>query len=461
MKRTLWTRVCLAAVVVAAYGSIAAGADEKAPRPNIVLCMTDDQGWGDVSYNGLKQIQTPALDRMAAEGLRMNRFYAAAPLCSPTRASVMTGRHPNRMGCFTPGRPLRAQEMTVAQAVKRAGYATGHFGKWHLNGVSGPGKPIAADDPLNPGRFGFDEWLSVSNYFETDWTMSRRGQHETFTGDGSEYIVAQALKFIGENVKQKKPVLAVVWFGNPHTPHKPMPADQEKAGGSAYYGEILAIDRSMGRLREGLRTLGIAENTLLWFCSDNGAAAPGSTGGLRGRKSSVWEGGLRVPGLVEWPAQIKRPAATDVPACTSDIYPTIVDILGLKVPGQVQPLDGISLLPLFDGRMKERPTPIGFWHHGGGGPKFDADAGHAAFTDNRYKLHKLGADRYELYDLAADPAEATNLAAKQPETLAAPESWTRRLAAVRAQELPRRGLSARRLRRPARKAAAEGIVRVD
>ena len=107
-----------------------------------------------------------------------------------------------------------------------------------------------------------------------------------------------------------------------------------------------------------------------------------------------------------------------MPACTADIYPTIVDILGLKVPGQVQPLDGISLLPLFDGRMKERPTPIGFWHHGGGGPKFDADAGHAAFTDNRYKLHKLGADKYELYDLAADPAEATNLAAQQPETLA-------------------------------------------
>ena len=210
MKRKLHARAWLAAIVVAACGGTAAGAAEKAPRPNIVLCMTDDQGWGDVSYNGLKQIQTPALDRMAAEGLRLNRFYAAAPLCSPTRASVLTSRHPNRMACFTPGRPLRTQEMTIAQAVRQAGYATGHFGKWHLNGVSGPGKPIAADDPLNPGRFGFDEWLSVSNFFDLDWTLSRRGKDEIFTGDGSEYIVAQALKFIGDNVEQKKPFLALV-----------------------------------------------------------------------------------------------------------------------------------------------------------------------------------------------------------------------------------------------------------
>jgi arylsulfatase A-like enzyme len=413
--------------------SWAAAPQPEAARPNIILAMTDDQGWGDVSYNGLKLIQTPALDAMATAGLRMNRFYAAAPLCSPTRASVMTGRHPNRMGTFTPGRPLRPQEMTIAQAVKQAGYLTGHFGKWHLNGVSGPGKPIAADDPLNPGRFGFDEWLSVSNYFDLNWTLSRKGKDEKFSGDGSEYIVGEAVKFIGAAVEQKKPFLAVVWFGNPHVPHEALPADREKAGGSAYYGEILAIDRSMGRLRSELRKLGIAENTLLWFCSDNGAAAPGSTGGLRGRKASVWEGGLRVPGLIEWPARIKKPTVTDVPACTSDIYPTIVDILKLKVPNQVEPLDGISLLPLLEGRMKERPRPIGFWHYaGGGGAKakaggakakagggFTKDAGHAAWTDNRYKLHKLPAGQYELYDLLSDPNEQTDLAEKHPEIVAA------------------------------------------
>jgi len=124
------------------------------PRgPNIVLCMTDDQGWGDVSYNGLKQIQTPNLDAMAASGVRFDRFYAAHPSCSPTRASVLTGRHPNRMGVFWPGMPLRRQDITIAQVVKAAGYVTGHFGKWHLNGVAGPGKPIATTDPLGPGPF--------------------------------------------------------------------------------------------------------------------------------------------------------------------------------------------------------------------------------------------------------------------------------------------------------------------
>ena len=157
-----------AALSVGRLPALSAPEAATADRPNIILAMTDDQGWGDVSYNGLKQIETPSLDAMAKEGMRFNRFYSAHPSCSPTRASVMTGRHPNRMGCFWPGMALRNQEMTVAQAVKRAGYATAHFGKWHLNGVSGPGKPIAAADPHGPGKFGFDEWFSVSNYFETD-----------------------------------------------------------------------------------------------------------------------------------------------------------------------------------------------------------------------------------------------------------------------------------------------------
>jgi len=182
--------------------------DEKpasADRPNIILCMTDDQGWGDVSYNGLKQIKTPALDAMAGAGIRFNRFYAAHPSCSPTRASVMTGRHPNRMGVFWPGMPIRTQEVTIAQAVKHAGYATGHFGKWHLNGVAGPGKVIPDSDPCSPRSVGFDESFSVSNYFETDWTFGRNGVPEKATGDGSDVIVAEALKFIENSAKQDKP----------------------------------------------------------------------------------------------------------------------------------------------------------------------------------------------------------------------------------------------------------------
>ena len=405
--------------------------DERAGRPNIILCMTDDQGWGDVGYNGLKQIQTPAVDAMAAAGMRFNRFYAAHPSCSPTRASVLTGRHPNRMGCFWPGMPLKAQEMTIAQVVKRAGYVTGHFGKWHLNGVAGPGKLIPDSDPLSPRNVGFDEAFSVSNYFELDWTFSHNGVPEKVTGDGSDAIVAEALKFIERNAKQGKPILAVVWFGSPHAPHKPMPEDLKAAGGSAYYGEIVGIDRSMGTLRSGLRKLGIADNTMLWFNSDNGAwfdpAAPnehGSNGPFRGRKGDMWEGGIRVPGLIEWPARIKRPVVTEVPVCTSDIYPTIVDLLKIKVPNQVQPLDGISLVPLLDGQMKERPSPIGFWQCNGG---LSTDSGPSAWSDNRYKLVKPARNKYELYDLTIDLSEKTDIAAQHPEIVnrmkAELESW--------------------------------------
>jgi len=389
-------------------------------KPNIVLCMTDDQGWGDVSYNGLKQIQTPNLDSMAAAGVRFNRFYAQQS-CSPTRASVMTGRHPNRMGVFWPGMPLRKQEITIAQAVKTAGYVTGHFGKWHLNGVAGPGKVMPDSDPLSPRNVGFDESFSVSNYFELDWTFGRNGVPEKTTGDGSDVVVAEALKFIERNVKEDKPFFACVWFGSPHAPHKPLPEDLKAAGGSGYFGELVGVDRAMGTLRAGLRKFGIADTTIVWFNSDNGGwidpakpDANGVTGGLRGRKGDMWEGGLRVPAIIEWPARIRQPFVTDVPAGVIDIYPTIVDILKLKVPDQVEPLDGISLVPLLDGQMKERPRPMGFWQHGGA---LNTNSGPAAWTDNRYKLVKPAAGTWELYDVTSDLSEKTDLATRFPEVV--------------------------------------------
>jgi arylsulfatase A-like enzyme len=317
--------------------------------------------------------------------------------------------------------PLRLQEMTLAQAVKTAGYRTGHFGKWHLSGgAPGMGRALPASDPLHPGRFGFEEWFSVSNWFDTDWTFSRNGEPVKVPGDGSDAIVAEALKFIEKNAKQDAPFLAVIWFGSPHVPLKPTAEDLKAAGGSPYYGEILGVDRSMGTLRAGLRQLGIADNTMLWFNSDNGAwmdpkdPAPdtyGSNGTLRGCKGQLWEGGIRVPGLIEWPARIKQPTVTSVPVVTSDIYPTIVELLKITLPNQNLPLDGISLLPLIDEQMKERPKPIGFWHPGEGGL---AD-GPAAWTDNRYKLHKLPGNKYELYDISADLSEKSDIAAAHPQ----------------------------------------------
>ncbi len=387
-------------------------------RPNIILCMADDQGWGDVGYNDKakslrKNITTPVLDAMAGSGLRLDRFYAAQAVCSPTRGSVMTGRHPNRYGCYIYGKPLRPQEMTVAQALKTVGYTTGHFGKWHLNGVSGAGKLIPASDPLNPGRFGFDEWFSTSNFFDLDWSFSHNGQTVKTTGDGSDVIMAEALKFIAKANSQGKPFLAVVWFGSPHSPIKALPEYKAKAGGDAYCGEIYGIDHSMGMLRVDLRKLGIAENTLVWYCSDNGATGSGSNGGLRGGKGTIFEGGVRVPCIIEWPARIKKPSSTDVPAVTSDIYPTILDIVGYQAPNQVKPIDGISILPLIEGKMTSRPRPIGFVWSGNGKTK-----GHAAWSDNRYKLLKHTPDKYELYDLVDDMSESKDIAAEKPDIVA-------------------------------------------
>lgn len=398
------------------------GADPAPPaRPNIILCMTDDQGWGDVSYNGLKKIQTPNLDAMAAAGLRFNRFYAQQS-CSPTRASVMTGRHPNRSGVFWPGMPLRKQELTIAQLLKQAGYATGHFGKWHLNGVAGPGKVIPDSDPLSPRHFGFEESFSVSNYYETNWVFGRNGLAEKTTGDGSAVVVGEALKFAGASAEKKKPFFAVVWFGSPHVPHRPLPEDLKAAGGSGFYGELLGVDRSVGALRAGLRKLGLAENTMVWFSSDNGGwvdpknpEANGTNVDLRGRKGDMWEGGIRVPGLIEWPGRIK-PAVTDVPAGVVDIFPTLVDLLQLKVERPV-PLDGISLVPLLDGRMKTRPQAIGFWQFAGNQKNLTPDSGPSAWSDNQYKLVKTKAGQWELYDLVADRAEKHDISEQHPEIL--------------------------------------------
>lgn len=413
----------LAAGLSGCLGPAAAGGG-RSSKPNIILCMTDDQGWGDVSYNGLKQIQTPALDAMAAGGVQFNRFYAGHPSCSPCRASVLTGRNPNRMGCFWPGMPIRKQEVTIAQAVKRAGYATAHFGKWHVNGVAGPGKPIPANDPLGPLGVGFDEMFSVSNYFDTDWTFSRNGENVKVAGDGSDAIVAEALKFAEKNAKAGKPFLALVWFGSPHAPHRPTPEDREKAGGSTYYGEMVGVDRGMGTLRAGLRKLGIADNTMLWFNSDNGGwpeekapANSSSNGPLRGRKGDLYEGGIRVPGLIEWPARVKKPFVSEVPVCTVDIYPTVLDILQLKVPGQVEPLDGISILPILDGTAKERSKPLGFWQYDDRVAPMDTNAGPSAWMETRYKLVKPEKGKWELYDIPADISEKTDVAAAHPEVV--------------------------------------------
>ncbi|MFT4638839.1 MAG: arylsulfatase A-like enzyme [Verrucomicrobiales bacterium] len=380
-----------------------------AVQPNIVLVMTDDQGWGETSYYDHPVLKTPHLDAMVANGLRFDRFYAGAPVCSPTRASVLTGRSNMLTGVNSHGYALRRQEPTVAMALRKAGYATGHFGKWHLNGMRGPGVPVFANDTHHPGVFGFDTWLSVTNFFDRDPIMSRQGVFEEFTGDSSEIIVREALTFIQKQAAAEKPSFSVIWYGTPHSPF--VASDEDKApfanldkNSQNHYGELVAMDRSIGALRQGLRDAGIAKDTLVWFCSDNGGLpkiSPATVGGLRGFKGSVYEGGLRVPAILEWPAEIVPGRVTKFPAVTMDIYPTIAAIVNLPETSLLQPHDGMSLKGLFKGTLAKREKPIPFHC-----------LGNSAWLDYPHKLVHMGkknAEAYELYHLENDPLEKTNL----------------------------------------------------
>lgn len=408
----------LAALLSISPGNAGVFAEERRV-PNIVLLLADDMGWGQTGYRDHPVLKTPHLDAMAAAGLRFERFYAGGPVCSPTRASVLTGRSPDRSGVLNHGYALRHQEKTIGQALKDAGYVTGHFGKWHLNGFKGAGAPILPDDPYHPGTFGFDEWLSVTNFFDQDPLMSRNGQIEEFQGDSSEIIVDEAIRFLKEHKDTGRPMFAVVWYGSPHSPFKALEQDKKAFAkldepSANHYGELVAMDRSIGTLRAALREMEIAANTLLVFNSDNGGLPrikPGTVGELRGLKGTVYEGGIRVPAIIEWPTVIE-PRVTHYPACTMDLFPTVAEIVGLSQDVFVQPLDGISLKPLFTQEIAEREKPIPFRYQK-----------KAAWIDGRYKLVAGNIEQppFELYDLKGDPRETTDLREQQPERYAALE----------------------------------------
>lgn len=480
MARSIFTmshlcfRACAVILLLSALPLAAAS------TPNVILLMGDDHGWEETGYNGHPHVKTPVLDEMAASGFKFENFYAGHPSCSPTRASFMTGRHPNRMGTFAPGWSFRPEEITSAQIMAKAGYHCGHFGKWHLGAVK-------AESPVNPGKMGFHEWLSHDNFFELNPSFSRNGgPPEVFEGESSEILIDELTQFIGRAKKETKPFFTVVWFGSPHEPYSGLPADlalyddlpakysekkvkltSNETGGQTTrpqgevlrerYAEITAMDRSIGTLRKYLAAQGLRDNTLLFYCGDNGTSADGSL--VRphlGVKGQVYDGGILVPGLIEWPARIPEPRSTKIRASTSDLLPTLCAITGQPLPSR--PIDGIDLMPLIGGEMTARPNPLYFWECGigkaKGEPYIDPELqtgttplvkksggkatrdftnfkhpviseddylGPRAIIDGDMKLviheQKKGDPKIELFDLKADSGETTDLAKEQPEAV--------------------------------------------
>jgi arylsulfatase A-like enzyme len=419
---------------------------KKANKPNIILCMADDMGWGDPGFNGNSIIRTPNLDAMAEAGIRFTRFYSGSPVCSPTRGSCLTGRHPYRYGIFGANvGHMPKEEITLAEALKTQGYTTGHFGKWHLGTLlpdySGKGpKRKPQENYMTPAMSGFDEWFSTE-YAVATWNpydpVQFHGRKKDYDvralywhngknitdplkGDDSRIIMDRAIPFIRSAAESNKPFLAVIWFHAPHTPVVAGPQyramySQYSEDQQHYYGCITALDEQVGRLRSELRDLGIADNTMLWFCSDNGPEGKdgkqgrnrGSAGSFRGRKRSLFEGGVRVPGLLEWPARINAGKVTDIPCSTSDYFPTVTDVLGFKMKGQPEPMEGVSLLPLIESKMTERPLPIGF-----------DSRNQVSLTGNRYKIYSNDKGKtYMLFDLLEDPGENKDLSAEKPQVL--------------------------------------------
>lgn len=415
-----------------------------AARPNIILMMADDMGWGDPGFNGNTIIKTPHLDAMAKASLRFDRFYSGAPVCSPTRGSVLTGRHPYRYGIWTANEGhLRKEEISLPEVVKTQGYTTGHFGKWHLGTLDpnfsgkGAGRD-AAKNFMTPAMKGSNEWFATeygvrlwdpfTDAAANPYYHNGKLETENLAGDDSRVVMDRAIPFIRKAAAAKTPFLAVIWF---HAPHEPVAAGPEflkmyaglSEGEQHYYGCITALDVQVGRLRQELRDLGVADNTMLWFTSDNGPEGNtgdagrqrGSAGPFRGRKRSLWEGGIHVPGLLEWPARIK-PGVTTVPCSTLDYFPTTLDLLGFRMKGQPEPIDGVSLVPLFEGKMTERPVPIPFETLGGTGSNNSRGSPRMALVDNRYKLltDMDGTTETDLlFDLLADRGETKNLAAQR------------------------------------------------
>lgn len=361
-------------ILVFCVGAFSGTAGEE-PHPNFLIVLADDLGYGDLGCYGNTVVQTPHLDRFAAEGLKFTDYYAPAANCSPSRAGLMTGRTPWRMGIhhwipMMSPMHLKASEITIASLLRKQGYTTCHAGKWHLNGMFNlPGQP-------QPNDHGFDHWFSVQNNalpnHHNPYNFVRNGiPAGPLQGYSAELVTDEAVQWLRQGRDPRKPFFLFVCYHEPHEPiataekYTRLYANLKDPAERALLGNITQMDAGFGRLMSELDSLALRENTVVFFTSDNGPAQTGihpygSAGNLRAKKGYLYEGGIRVPGILRWPGKTKPGAVSDQPVCGVDVFPTFCEIAGAVTPTD-RPMDGASWLPLLEGRQVARQTPL-YWH---------------------------------------------------------------------------------------------------
>jgi arylsulfatase A len=403
-----------------------------ADKPNIIVFLADDLGHGDLGCQGHPRIKSPHLDAFAKQGVRLTTCYSASAVCSPSRSAILTGRTPHRNGVYTwiaEGSEvhLRTSEITLPKLLKAEGYATAHVGKWHLNGkFNSPEQP-------QPGDHGYDHWMATQNNaapsHKNPVNFVRNGKAVgPMEGFSAPLVVDEAVRWLDKSRDTNKPFFLAVWTHEPHLPIESDPKFQEPYNDLSedfrqHHGNVSQLDHAFGTLMRALDDRQLTNNTAVFFTADNGPEGDGTkgrtrgvTGGLRGRKRSMHEGGIRVPGMVRWPGTIKPGTVCTTPVVGSDLFPTILEMCGAKPPTD-RIIDGISVLPALTGKVPvlERKVPL-FWRLDMAPPREKATM---AMRDGDFKvLASADLKNVELYDLAKDPAETTNLNDSQPERAA-------------------------------------------
>ena len=393
--------------------------------PNVVVFLTDDQGWGDLGCYGHPRIQSPNLDQFATEGLRLTQCYAGCSVCSPSRSAILTGRTPYRNGVWRwipPGSQyhLRASEITIAELLKERGYDTCHVGKWHLNG-----KFNSVEQP-QPNDHGYDHWMATQNNASPNHmnpkNFVRNGNAiGNASGPSSMICVEEAIDWLASRDNSNRPFFLTVWTHEPHLPiesaEKYMQpyADIKDEGVRQHHGNITQLDDAFGALMAGLDRMGYRDDTLVIYTSDNGPEGKGtsgrtrgSTGGLRGRKRASHEGGIRVPGIIRWPGHVAAGSQSDTPVIGSDIFSTICDIVKIPLP-QDRTIDGASMLPVFENKPILREQPLYWRNH------LAPEKSRVAMRVGDWKI--LASDnltQFELYNIRDDWQETDDLQSKHP-----------------------------------------------